>query len=344
MPRMPNWIWVERIFEKSPKFNYKVISTLIGFVIFLAYAIFIHNDKFRYLHWDTYTLVAAFALSLLITIQLAGINYFLKDIRASFRIIDEIYLITENVFLNSTNIYIITSLTLIGIFIFLDFKNETLFPALFNDYGSKWYLIFDVYNHTVSYFMLLLLAVNVWIVFNISSSLNKIKHTYPDIHLKINLYDSDHIGGLSQIRNFITNYLVYYFICISLAIISYFNPFNQFGSYYTIILASLLLLGLYLFFIGIKFISVILNNRVKYVTDIVNKQQEDYRNKFMNFDFENGCTRDMACTSILLINTYNERQLIDTINKQGYDFTTFVYLVGSLISPILSVILSTQKP
>lgn len=344
MNEKSHWIWVERIFHDSLNVNYKIYSILIGTLIFLLFLISILSNKISYLPWDIYTVVPSLALSLLITIQLAGIKYFLSNIRDSFMIIDSMNKINEKVFSDSKRLYVIIALFILLIFFVAEFNNNSIFAYWLADRTIP-NLIFDIYNHLTISFMLLLLAANVWIIINLSISINRIKAYELDIHIELNIFDIDRLCGLSPIRDLVINYFIYYFICISLAIISYVNPFSLFNSFFTIILISLLVFGGFcLLFIGLNFIRRILNKKVAYESDLINKRYKNYKNKLKEIDIEGGTTVELACISSILTNIFNERQLIASINKRGYNHMTIFYLITSAISPILSAIIPVLFP
>lgn len=99
---------------------------------------------------------------------------------------------------------------------FSDYK-----PFYYQGEPTFWALMLDIYDNFMSFFILYLLAIFLWMIFNISWVLSKINNKLYYVTSKIKPLDSDKVGGLTGIRRLILRLSIYYFFMIVLAVFTY---------------------------------------------------------------------------------------------------------------------------
>jgi hypothetical protein len=93
-------------------------------------------------------------------------------------------------------------------------------------------LALDIYNNLVSLFMLYLLAILLWMIFNISYMLFKFNNDLDNVSLKIKPLDSDRAGGLKPLGDLLLRFSIFYFLVLALAVLTNFatgglSPFES---------------------------------------------------------------------------------------------------------------------
>jgi len=170
--------------------------------------------------------------SILIAVQLFGIEYFLRRIKSSFgrlKICPEmadrsIHLIDRlrEQFTSSRLFYLLILLTFSPIIIIKIYSlHAGVSPFFYSYHPGLWALLLDIYDNSVSFFWLYLLGVYLWMIFNISWMLSKISERSYYESLKIEPLDADKVGGLKPIRELILWISIYYFLIIILAAATY---------------------------------------------------------------------------------------------------------------------------
>ena len=204
-------------------------SFSIGAAIYLVYQFF--GTVVRDLFYGT-NKITIFFTSVLIMVLLFGIQYFLKEIKAKFaqleiiperadKVIPPIDLLHDH-FTTSKGLYL---LILISFLPFIAIKINALYsgykPFFYLGEPTFWAAMLDIYNESLSYFILYLLAIVLWMIFNISWVLSKINNKIYYESLKIKPLDTDKVGGLRSIRDLILKLSIYYFIIIILTMSTY---------------------------------------------------------------------------------------------------------------------------
>jgi len=330
-------VWIAVLFNLSPGIPYWIQAALFGIIIFIIFYIFSLRVEFFYL--ETYHLIEVSATCISIAFQLAGINYLLKDMKNAFQTINRGEEL-EKTFSN-TNIYYLIILLVIMPFLALNAKGLVeASPALFSVLEPTiWSIALDVYNYATVYFMLLLLATTLWIIFNVSIILNAINSNSTRNFVKIDIYNTDRIGGLSPLRSFILHTSFFYFLSISLAIASYINPFNII-SHEGLILLILLIVGFVFIYISFKSIRKILQKNIYYKTkelDLKTKLSKDKLNHIASTNNFSNKLEIVLCHSSLLQFYLNERIFIEKINKNGYNLKTLIQILGLIQPPFIAI-------
>jgi hypothetical protein len=169
---------------------------------------------------------------------LFGIQHFLREIRLRFAQLEisqesanqatpPIDLLHDH-FTTSSGLYLLIVLTFLP---FVAIKINALYsgfkPFFYQGEPTLWALMLDIYNSTLSYFVLYLLAVVLWMIFNIYWVLSKINNELYYESLKMKPLDTDKVGGLRNIRDLILNLSIYYFIIIILTMSTNLTYHNQ---------------------------------------------------------------------------------------------------------------------
>ena len=333
-----DWIWVERFFKKIPV-PYPIVSLASVALIFLIFMFF--SGKVTFFPWEFYHILEASTLSVLIGFQLAGIRYLLDNMKKTFRKItsntgtniDKMYIDLSCRFAASKLYYLIISLVIVP-FVVIEFMQISGGQATFYTVEpTKWSFFLDIYNNFTGYLMLLLLAILLWIIFNIILYLNEMgKEPYKDI-IKIDIFNIDKMGGLKPVSDFNLKVLIIYFVCVTLAILSYINPFSIF-SYESFFLIILLLIGVIFFLIGLGTIRNLLRGRIEEKINIINARYEKQEHRLMELVNDKNCNdrgEELKLVSTMLDTLHTERERMMQLysESKGYDLMTVVQFISS---------------
>ena len=230
------WNWVECLFKRVP-LPYYIVSTILGLIIYFGYVFFgikIHQFPFPF-----YANLSAVSMCIMVAYELAGIQYLLNVMKRIFyywsslfeESADNICMITRKRFIGSYLYYILV-LLVIAPFYLIDWiypSEQNLLKNFMNHYlpiysmiPTKWGVIFDIYLQFLGILALFFLATILWIMVNITWTLRSPTISPLNYPPKMNVFSTK--MRVTSIRDLILKTLTYYFICISLAIISYLNP------------------------------------------------------------------------------------------------------------------------
>ena len=160
-------------------------------------------------------------------------------------------------------------------------------PFFYQRNPTSWALGLDIYNNLLSLFLLYLLAILLWMIFNISYMLFKIKN---DLYasLKIEPLDADRAGGLKPLRELLLGFNIFYFLVIALAVLTNFAT-RGLSSFESASIGLLWLIGVVLFLydwyalrrflrgkIGdeVSILSEVLESKRKQLIGLVSKNEE----------------------------------------------------------------------
>jgi hypothetical protein len=249
----------------------------------------IFTTKVKSFPLDFHTFLETSSLSILIGYQLAAIQYIFTNIKQTFDKLKPLFkdaqFKTYSDFLDkkiqkSKMGYIIILLIVIP-FVVLEFSRfwrwrisigpNPLYFSLFEP-SNQWALVFDIFNHIITYLALFLLAIIVWRVINLIEILNALDS---DTSISGDIFHVDEMGGLRPLRNFILIVVSNYFIIITLAIISYISP-AALISYEMVFLIILLLLGVILFVITLKTVRNLISRGLKQELGKINDEYIAY--------------------------------------------------------------------
>lgn len=337
-------IWIENVFKKILMLK-PICLVLIAVIIPVIYAFL--GMKIKSLHWEFYHILETFTISVLVVFQLAGIKYFLCNIKTLERIGD----LPINLKYRSTNI---VAASVILPFIIIDLITRVLEGKLFYSIEpTAWSFLFDIYDRVVVYSTVFLMAIILCIILNMALVLNEFPSNPYKHFIKIDIISINQFGSLKPVRDLVMKLIIFYFIAISLAILSYVSPFNILG-YESLFLIILLLIGLGFFFFGIKKIQKFLRNSIKDEINFINAEYRWYHKMLIN-NVSVGSYRakeeklELLYTYTILDILYSngERMLQLYKNSKGYDFRTIIEFIGFFILPLVaftSIITPSPSP
>ena len=336
---------IENIFKKIP-LPYPMISMIFTGIICLIFIFF--SIKVEQFSLNLINQLKLSALSFLIGFQLAGIQYSLNYIKKTLiqlkyiskdeLTINDLGVNLEKRIRNSNYFYIVAGL-MIGPFIIIDLavSQQKLF---YYDERTVWSFFLDIFNHLTGYLLIFLLAIILWIILNIALTISEVGRNLYKQHIKIDIFNVDKICELIRLRNLVLNVLIFYFICITLAIISYISLDRSFR-YESFFLLVLLLIGVSFFFIGLGIIRKIIRSRIEKDLIKINEEYQRQHQRFMDIiSKKNSEEKDEMLNSVasLLEVLYAERELILKLrnNVKRYDLITIAKFVGSFIPPLIA--------
>lgn len=174
-------------------------------------------------------------MSISIALQLIGIQYFLTKIKWSFGLIkfcsdreDQCHRPIDQLKESFTKSKIFYLLILIVFSSLAAAKVNAFYsgmePFFYQRNPIFWVLLLDIYDNLVSFLMFYLLAILLWMIFNISFMLFKINSQLYNESLKIEPLDSDRAGGLKPLKELLLLFGIYYFLVLALAVFSNLTP------------------------------------------------------------------------------------------------------------------------
>jgi len=147
---------------------------------------------------------------------------------------------------------------------------------------------------------------------------------------------------ITAIKSRILKALLFYFVCISLAIISYLNP-SVFFSGETGILLILLLIGISFFFLGLGSIQRALKCQVEFQLDDINKMNQEQIQKIKTITSTDNSNKvdELTYASNTLDAFRKQRADLEQINTNIYDIRSVLRLIGMTILPFISSVFKT---
>ncbi len=274
---------------------YQVSSLFIGIVIYLYYQFL---DMIMKNIFSGSNKITILFISISIALLLFGIQYFLTKMKGSFGELivsseskDQCLRPLDQLRTNFTTSKILYLLILMAFLSLAADRIDAFYsgsePFFYQGNPTLWALGLDIYNNLISLFLLYLLAILFWMIFNISYMLFKINN---DLYasLKIEPLDADRAGGLKPLGDLLFRFGIFYFLIVALAVLTNFatRGLNSFESAY---IGLLWLIGVVLFLydwyalrgflrgkIGdeVSILSEILESKRKQLIDLVSKNEE----------------------------------------------------------------------
>lgn len=342
-------IWTEEAFKRIP-IPYQFTSAIIGLIIFSIYYFFSFHVLF--FPWDFYSQLEIIALSALISLELAGVRYF------SIRLQEIIYDLTNLQVISIRMRELIHSrfadryhYLLLIIFTFIPFilieilrisKGDS--PFFYSIEKTPWSIMLDIFNHVADYFMLFMLGTILWILFNMMRILYDFQKMSPQNLEGINIFRIDR--DLRSIREFILKFVVFYFLCITLAIISYVSPFG-FVRYQTVILSTLLLIGVIFFIEGSEYINNYLNKIIENELNKIDKINIDLHKELINLnvleDFSNK-REHLDFISSIFDKLDKEKERVVKRKEKKSNLATIGVFITSFLLPLITMIEKLYNP
>lgn len=334
------WNLVETGF-KSARLPYAIMAYLVGSIIYLIYVAF--SIKVRGFHtFDTINNLLAAAMGITIAFQLAAIQNILNKTRWTLEDIDKLFLDSRKKFgdhfknrlTGSIGYYflIIASITVPFVILNRDIKKF----YIYEDY-NYWALGLDYYNFMLGLISLFLLSTILWILINIVWSLNEISYL-PKLYLKDgNVFNI--MIKLRPIKSLLSITIFYYFVSISLIIITYVCP-DDLLTNEMFLLVVLLIAGAILFFVALESIQRIVNFSVEnelYKLGKIRDQNIQILESIKN-DKSNDCAKEIDLATRVVESMRKEILLTTGVDRGVYDIRTIGTFISSLLIPVLSLV------
>jgi hypothetical protein len=333
--------------------TYLVASLMAGIVVVLLYWMF--SLFVFWLPWDPFSIAIAVAMGLCISLQLIGIPWFLSQMREAFHYPvspggdqgGSLSALLKAQLCDRKTCYIIVCFILLP-FIFLNVAaiiqaGSTPFFAAEHTVAA---LLLDMYNYGLGYVLLYLFALIVWLLIVVASTLHDAQRAPERKEIPVDILDPDGVGGLGVIQALVRSLLTYYFIVVTLLIISYLSP-TQIWSYEALFVIALFVAGILFFFIGFGSIRNIVRGRAAEEIGAVNERIRTRYNQ-MKEKISVGEEPDVEPLKKLqsVIDVwYTERNRIMTLyeKNRAYDIRTIGQSVASLIVPVLAFLVQLSS-
>lgn len=353
-----SWSWIEKGFKRIPV-PYPIISIILFIFSYLIY-IFLSKQVESFpdpQEWDVYTNMQIASACFLIAYETAGVRYYVDEMRSVFNKVKPVpenkkYLVQlnrglEKRFTESKIFYIIVFLVIAPFIIIDPLRGEYHLYSLTEETITIWSILLDVFNYAITLLVLYSMATILWIIFNISWSLREIERSIPKNIVKIDLFNSDNVGGMKSMRGLILKLVVFQFIAISFGIISFVTPYEII--YHEVIFLIILFIVTVCFFIaGLyiihKLLEVERGDRIDAINELYRQQNERMENIISSEDYlekEKNLDRIIASMKFL----QDESARVRHSSKRVYNFRAiFIFTSSSLIPFITTYLLPLVVP
>jgi len=343
MPKDRDWNWIERFFGKVSAKHQRRVSISI-FILLYCFFILFSVKLVRY-NLDFHGHIVAISSCILVALQTSGINHFIKKIKNLFEVrikaVENIGVLYDQIstqFVNSWKKYFII-FSVIAPFILIR-ANDLINGRIIFFYQVEttlWAMLFDIYNQLVKYFILYLLAVNLWIMFNISWMLNEVLNESYYRSIKINIFNFG-FNGVSPIRDVILEFIIYYFFIIILSILTFLTP-KGFILYDSLCLMILLVIGVIFFIHGWYTIHKIRLRRIKEkvndISELIDKRSQLLMDTISSDEIDE---KKIKWISGSIETLYEQRKRILDTKNNTYDPIGILTFMGGFISSLVTFI------
>ena len=349
MPKEFSLAWWDGLLKKSG-IPYPIICSIIGIIIYFIYLLF---GRILEVEWDPEAKIVFMLMGVLIAYQLLGIQYLLDRFK---KILPEICLLSgadednfctgvRSRFAGSLWYYALLAIVILPFYLtdwisseYTLKENYTLMEQFIPDYledPSFWVLAYNIYQNLLGFLALLLLAYILWIILNIAWTLRSVS---------LNFYSSSSNTNVSNvhmkmrpIKSSILSVLFYYFICVSLLILSYVI----FPGYILekITLIALLLAGLIFFFMGYQSLNDIVRRQIDFEMEQINKKSREYTQRLLTIESSGDYSPKIQETdfiSNMLDILQKQRDSLAKANTKIYDLKSIIGIISAFMLPILT--------
>jgi hypothetical protein len=334
---------LDRIKKLLKEINVEIITvvTIILFIIFLLLDIMVPIFRLNNIGYAavviTMCLLIAYELLFIKYILIQKVEHILQNIKIEPNNERYPYDIFENWSANASLFYLII------LFIILMFF---LIDVLEYFYGVKYFfsswdemnhcgLLLDIYNYILTYLINFLLAVIIWIIISLTFTIRDISTYEYSSLIMIEFLNYENRGYLGQLKNLISRIFTYYFICIGLAIASYFSPFSYLY-YQSLMYIFLLLIGIILFVQNLNYLKkILINNKIKKLKLLNNIYSEDF-DKFLYKNLDENELRKLLSKLKIAKSFY---EVLTRKNRELFDFE----IIAAILSILVSIITLVQK-
>jgi len=341
--------------------NYRLTFLIISGTTFIIFLVF--TKEVESLPFDYYTLLISAAMSILIGYQYALKKYLLSGIHPLFEKLSPRFLnsqyqtFSQNLKkkLHKSWTYRLTIIAVVMPFVVLELikiwkwkiLEESTPPFFYTNDHTLWSLLFDIINNIYEYSILFLLAEIIWIIIELTLIINELKGKYS---IKIDVFDTDEIGGLKPLRSFVLLIVSSYFIIITLTAVSYMPPTVEIIvrtspkaiiTFEAIILSLMTSIGVILFITTQETIRELINKGVKLELERINRKYREIYDKVIevssnkrNSDNE----KELEELRIVLDILEKEEIKIKQIKDKIFDIKTITTFITAILFPIITTI------
>jgi hypothetical protein len=354
---------IQTIYKKL-SVNYMIVSLTISFITFLVYLAF--SKISNWLPLDFGTLVVSTAMSILIGYEFALIIYIVSKIYPTFQKLCPLFQNNDcQIFLDNfqfnlkkfcllclTILIILTPFTILTINRFLIWK---IFKGMSNEVPPFFSLVdhttcallLDIFNNLVGCLIIILLAIIVWIIIELTFSLTDLQKKY---EVKINIFEVEEIGGLKPLNTFMLFILGNYFVIIALIILSYTPPNETiyYHIYSKLLITPEIIILLIMLFIGVIYFIVtqitvqrLIDKGIEPELKKINIKRTEIFNKTIEICSEkrtNGNIIKLRELQIITDLLEKEEMRIKQIQNKKFDLKILIKFLTTILIPIFSLI------
>lgn len=341
--------------------NYRLTFLIISGATFLIFLFF--TKKVESLPFGYYTLLISATMSILIGYLYALKKYLLSGIHPLFEKLSSLFQNSQyQTFsqdlkkkLHKSWTYRLTIIAVVMPFVLLKLikiwkwksLKEVSPPFFYINDHTLWSLLFDIINNIYEYSILFLLAEIIWIIIELTLIVNELKGKYS---IKIDVFDTDEIGGLKPLRSFVLLIVSSYFIIITLTAVSYMPPTVEIIirmspkaiiTFEIIILSLMTSIGVILFITTQETIRELINKGVKLELERINRKYREIYDKVIkvssnkrNSDNE----KEIEELRVVLDILEKEEIKINQIKDKIFDIKTITTFITAILFPIITTI------
>lgn len=340
--------WYDGLLKKSG-IPYPIICSILGLI---AYLIYLFLARMMGFEWYPEEKIGFMLMGFLIAYQLFGVQYLLdkfKNILLHITSLNEsekdgFYCEVRDRFTGSLWYYALLAIVILPFYltdwISSDYtlkENYTLmeqFLPYYLEEQSFWILAYDIYEDLIGLLALVLLSYILWIILNTTWTLRDMNFNSKSFFLNTNVLSIQ--LRLIPIKGLILSILFYYFICISLLILSY-----GLSDYILekVTLAAFLLIGLVLFFVGYESLNNILRHQVDFEMDQLNKKSRDLTQRLLTIELSGDYSSKLQETNFIsnmLDVLQKQRDSLAKSNSNIFDLKSIFSILSAFILPILT--------
>jgi hypothetical protein len=203
--------------------------------------------------------------------------------------------------------------------------------------------LLDAYNYLVTYLIIMLLAIILWVMVNVSFLIYQMGKGQHLLGLKFNPFSADQIGGLGSLKNLILKFITFYFVCITLMVLSYVGP-SSLMSHPSIFYLVLLIIGVLFFAVCSLSFQRILKRKICEELDVISDLYEKKSKKIIKIYTEETeyNKEDIAKLSTDIDALLKCREILLKIGWKAFDLKTIAVFIGALL--LTNIALSQRFP
>ena len=307
------------------------------------------------LPWDLSTKSVAFAMGLCLSLQLIGIPWFLGQIKEAFRAPEscggepnQYFCLLLQQRLRDRTPFLATLVFVLLPFVALNVLSiiELGTTPFFSYEHTFFALVFDFINMASGYLLLYLFAVILWILLVVGWTLNDAQGVTERKKVPIDILAPDGVGGLGSVQALVRSLITYYFIIVTLLIVSYLNP-TTIWSYEALFVILMFIAGILFFFIGLSSIRNLARGRIAEEVGALNERIYSRYNRLKEIVSGGDDTNtDMLKKEQSVLDAcYTERNRLMTLydRNQAFDARTIAQSLASVIIPVLAFIVQLSS-